>query len=159
MAGAQARTAVRVVHCPGGGIGVGEGAFVEICHSRRIYEYMEQKVGQIALWLADKKATAIKALDLRGISPLTEAVIVVTARSARHAQALADELMQRLGEHKWEYLGVEGMQNGQWVLVDCNDVIVHIFQDETRTLYNIEGLYVKAPILDLPEAVTAGEEK
>ncbi len=120
---------------------------------------MEQKVGQVALWLADKKATAIKAFDLRGVSPLTEAMIVLTARSARHAQALADELMHRLGENKWEFLGVEGMQNGQWVLVDCNDIIVHIFQEETRALYNVEGLYAKAPVFALPEAVTAGEEK
>jgi ribosome-associated protein len=120
---------------------------------------MEEKIGQIATWLADKKGTDIVALDVRGISPLTEAMIFVTARSARHAQALADELMQRLGDRKWEYLGVEGMQAGQWVLVDCNDVIVHIFQEETRTLYNVEGLYAKAPAFDLSEAATAGADQ
>ncbi len=117
---------------------------------------MEEKIGQIATWLADKKGTDVKALDVRGISPLTEGMIFVTARSARHAQALADELMQRLGEKKWEYFGVEGMQAGQWVLVDCNDVIVHIFQEEMRSLYNVEGLYSKAPAFELPEAVTSG---
>ena len=118
---------------------------------------MEEKIGQIATWLADKKGTAIKAIDVRGISPLTEAMIFVTARSARHAQSLADELMQRLSEQKWEYFGVEGLQAGQWVLVDCNDVIVHVFQEEARSLYNLEGLYAKAPAFALPEAVTAGE--
>ena len=120
--------------------------------------HMEEKIGQIATWLADKKGTAIRALDVRGISPLTEAMVFVTARSARHAQSLADEIMQRLGEKKWEFFGVEGLQAGQWVLVDCNDVIVHIFQDETRSLYNVEGLYSKAADFELPEAVLAGEK-
>ena len=115
---------------------------------------MEQKIEQIATWLADKKGTAIKALDVRGISPLTEGLIFVTARSARHAQALADELMHKLGENKWEYFGVEGLQHGQWVLVDCNDVIVHIFQDDARSLYNLEGLYAKAPAFDLSGIAT-----
>lgn len=120
---------------------------------------MEEKIEQIVTWLADKKATNIKALDVRGISPLTETMVFVTARSAKHAQSLADEIMQRLAERKWEFFGVEGMQAGQWVLVDCNDVIVHVFQDEMRTLYNVEGLYSKAAALELPAAVTAGEGK
>jgi ribosome-associated protein len=120
---------------------------------------MEEKIEQIVTWLADKKGTNIKALDVRGLSPLTETMVFVTARSAKHAQSLADEVMQRLAEKKWEFFGVEGMQAGQWVLVDCNDVIVHVFLDETRSLYNVEGLYSKAEALELPAGVTAGEGK
>jgi ribosome-associated protein len=120
---------------------------------------MEEKIEQIVTWLADKKATNIKALDVRGISPLTETMVFVTARSAKHAQSLADEVMQKLAEKKWEFFGVEGMQAGQWVLVDCNDVIVHVFQEEMRALYNVEGLYSKAVALELPAAVMAGEGK
>ena len=120
---------------------------------------MEEKIEQIVTWLSDKKGTNIKALDVRGISPLTETMVFVTARSAKHAQSLADEIMQRLAERKWEFFGVEGMQAGQWVLVDCNDVIVHVFQDEMRSLYNVEGLYSKAEAMELPASVTAGEGK
>lgn len=120
---------------------------------------MEEKIEQIVTWLADKKGTNIKALDVRGLSPLTETMVFVTARSAKHAQSLADEVMQRLAEKKWEFFGVEGMQAGQWVLVDCNEVIVHVFLDETRSLYNVEGLYSKAEALELPAGVTAGEGK
>ncbi|MDO9583432.1 MAG: ribosome silencing factor [Desulfomicrobium sp.] len=120
---------------------------------------MEEKIEQIVTWLADKKGTNIKALDVRGLSPMTETMLFVTARSAKHAQSLADEVMQRLAEKKWEFFGVEGMQAGQWVLVDCNDVIVHVFLDETRSLYNVEGLYSKAEALELPAGVTAGEGK
>ena len=117
---------------------------------------MEEKIEQIVTWLADKKGTDIRALDVRGFSPLTETMIFVTARSAKHAQSLADEVMQKLAERKWEFFGVEGMQAGLWVLVDCNDVIVHVFQDETRSLYNVEGLYSKAGELELPAGI-AGE--
>lgn len=120
---------------------------------------MEEKIEQIVTWLSDKKGTNIKALDVRGFSPLTETMIFVTARSAKHAQSLADEVMQKLAEKKWEFFGVEGMQSGQWVLVDCNDVIVHVFQDEMRSMYNVEGLYSKATVLELPASVTAGEGK
>jgi ribosome-associated protein len=117
---------------------------------------MEEKIRRIAAWLDDKKGTSIKAIDLRGISSVTEAMLFATARSARHAQALAEELMKRFGEEKWEILGVEGMSRGQWILLDGNDVVVHIFQDETRTLFNIEGLYAKAP--DFPLTIKNNEE-
>ena len=119
---------------------------------------MEQKIGQLALWMADKKATNIQAFDLRGISPLTEAVLVVTVRSARHAQALAGDLIIYLDENKWEHLGVEGSQAGQWVLVDGNDVIIHVFQEDARTLYNIEGLYTKARPFVLPGTINDEEQ-
>lgn len=110
---------------------------------------MENKIKQIALWMADKKGTNLTAFDLRGISSLTESVFLVTARSARHAQALAEELLQHCKDQQWDYFGVEGLQQGQWILVDANEVIVHIFQEEFRSLYNIEGLYTKAPVFDL----------
>lgn len=119
---------------------------------------MEQKIGQLALWMADKKATNIQAFDLRGISPLTEAMLVVTVRSARHAQALAGDLVLFLAENNWEHLGVEGGQHGQWVLVDGNDVIVHIFQEEARALYNMEGLHSKAKPFALPAGINDQEQ-
>ncbi|GAB1409778.1 ribosome silencing factor [Desulfovibrionales bacterium] len=106
---------------------------------------MEEKIHQFVTWLIDKKGTDIRTRDLRERSPLTEAMIFVTARSARHAQALADEVMQQTAAQKWDYFGVEGYQHGHWILVDCNDVIVHIFQQETRDMYNVEMLYAKAP--------------
>ena len=107
---------------------------------------MEEKIEQIVTWLSDKKGTNIKALDVRGFSPLTETMIFVTARSAKHAQSLADEIMQRLAERKWEFFGVEGMQSGQWVLVDCNDVIVltvAFFYYRLRNQYIFCGLNLR----------------
>lgn len=118
---------------------------------------MEAKIKQFVTWIEDKKGMDIKALDVRGISPLTEGMIFVTARSAKHAQALADEIMHRVGEKKWPFFGAEGLQHGGWVLIDCNDVIVHIFQSEERVLYNVEGLYAKAKPFALTESAPVQE--
>lgn len=118
---------------------------------------MEEKIQQIVTWLDDKKGEDIVALDVRGISPLTEAMVFVTARSARHAQSLADEIVQKCAELKWGFLGVEGMQQGQWVLVDCNDFIVHVFQGETRHEYNVEGLFSKAPKFEVSLSAAEGQ--
>lgn len=118
---------------------------------------MEDKIQQIVTWLDDKKGEDIVALDVRGISPLTEAMIFVTARSARHAQSLADDIMQKCAELKWGFLGVEGLQQGQWVLVDGNDFIVHVFQGETRREYNVEGLFSKAPKFDMQTTGAEGK--
>ena len=110
---------------------------------------MKNKIKQIALWMMDKKGTHLTALDVHGLSPLTESIFLVTARSARHAQALAEELLQQFKNHQWDLFGVEGFKQGQWILVDANEVIIHIFQEELRSLYNIEGLYAQAPVFDL----------
>lgn len=110
---------------------------------------MHDKIKQIALWVVDKKGTDLMALDVRGLSPLTESVFLATARSARHAQALAEELLQNFKDLHWDCFGVEGLKQGQWILIDANEVIIHIFQEEFRTLFNIEGLYSKAPVFDL----------
>lgn len=102
---------------------------------------METKVGSIATWLDSKKAEHIIALDVRGVCPLWDAMIVATAVSARHAQALAEEVGGYFRQHGWPVLGIEGASLGQWVVVDGGDVVVHIFLEEVRQRYDLEGLY------------------
>ncbi|HKK33743.1 MAG TPA: ribosome silencing factor [Desulfomicrobiaceae bacterium] len=102
---------------------------------------LDQKITLLAGWLHDKKASDIKAKDVRGLSSIADAVIIVSAGSTRHAQSLADTLMEHLKEKGMEYIGMEGYQAGNWILVDCNDILVHIFQGENRSFYNLEGLY------------------
>ena len=109
----------------------------------------EAKARLLARWLTDKQARDVAAMDVEGLCAITEYLVVATARSKRQAKALADHLLQRLGEEHLEYLGMEGYAEGEWVLVDANDVIVHIFQEEQRGFYNIEGLWSEARALDL----------
>lgn len=108
------------------------------------------KAKTVATWLRDKKAIDIIALDVRGISPITESLVVATASSVRHAQGLANHILDKVSEEKLEYLGMEGSQQGSWILIDLNDVLVHIFQTDNRQFYNIEGLWSEGTPIELP---------
>lgn len=110
---------------------------------------VSEKMQQIALWLDEKKGRDILALDLAGLSGITEGVVVVTAGSLKHGQALADYVLDKSGEAGWEYLGMEGYKSNAWILVDMNDVLVHIFQEDSRDFYNLEGLWAEAERLEL----------
>ncbi len=109
----------------------------------------KDKALKIAEWLEDKKAAGLVAIDLDGANAVAEAVVVATATSARHAQGLADHGLNMCREHNFEFLGMEGYQNGLWILLDCNDVLINIFQEETREAYRLDSLWPGAPkILD-----------
>ena len=108
------------------------------------------KVRQVALWLHEKKGKDLEAIDVSGICTVTEAMMVVTAANVRQAQAMADHILTRCGEENWSFLGMDGYKTGQWILVDLNDVLVHIFQEETRQFYNIEGLWAEGADIPLP---------
>lgn len=69
-----------------------------------------------------------------------DAIIIATATSRRHAKGLADGLLALCRECRHEFLRMEGYEEAQWVLVDCNDIIVHIFQPDVRQLYALEDL-------------------
>lgn len=117
------------------------------------------KAAIVASWLADKKAKDILALDVATLSPICEAMVVASASNVRQAKALADHVLERCGEEGFSYLGMEGYRLGQWVLLDLNDVLVHIFQDEFRSFYNVEGLWSEAePIPLLPSQPGKGRE-
>lgn len=111
------------------------------------------KAGVILAWLAEHKARDVSAFDLAGGNPLTDVVIVASASSTRHARSLADGLLELCGKEQYEFLRMEGYQGGMWVLADLNDIIVHIFQEPVRELYNLESLWRDA--LPLDEAASA----
>mgnify|MGYP006434129523 CR=1 FL=1 len=102
-----------------------------------------RKTRDILHWLEEKQAKEAVALDVSQVCTVTEALVVVSAGSARHAQALADGLLAKLAEFGIELMGIEGYRTGTWILVDVNDVLVHIFQEEYRDFYNIEGVWTE----------------
>ncbi len=107
----------------------------------------KEKVEVLQKFLEEQKATEIKVLDISKISQMTDMVIILTANSARHAKALADRVAEEVKKHNYEFLHTEGYESAQWILVDLNDVVLHIFQDEARDLYNLEALW------EIPESV------
>ncbi|SJM55044.1 Ribosomal silencing factor RsfA (former Iojap) [Brevundimonas diminuta 3F5N] len=91
--------------------------------------------------LDDDKAQDIVLIDLRGKSPMTDAMIVASGRSHRHVGAIADHLLRLFKEQGLGKVKVEGLPHCDWVLLDAGDVIVHLFRPEVRTFYNIEKIW------------------
>ncbi|MGE4193140.1 MAG: ribosome silencing factor [Pseudodesulfovibrio sp.] len=108
-----------------------------------------EKARLVAGWLDDKQAERICAMNVAGMTSVTDVVIVVSARGVKHAQALASHVLEMASEENVEFLSMEGHKTGEWVLLDLNDVIVHVFLDELREFYNIEGMWTEAPRIEL----------
>ncbi|MCZ6464590.1 MAG: ribosome silencing factor [Proteobacteria bacterium] len=103
----------------------------------------------------ERKAERPVALDMREVSSIADTFVLVTGRSSRQVRAVADGILERLRALGEKPLGVEGMDEGRWVLLDLGDVIVHVFEPEVREHYDLERLWSDAPPLDLqlgPEA-------
>ena len=91
--------------------------------------------------LDDDKALDIVTIPLGGRSSLADAIVIATGTSSRHVAAIADHLARRLKEAGYGTRPVNGAQQGDWVLVDAGDVIVHIFRAEVRDYYNLERMW------------------
>jgi ribosome-associated protein len=98
----------------------------------------------IAAAAIEKKAVAVEILDVAGKVDYADFLVIMTGRSDRHAQALAQGIEEALRQRSVRPVAVEGLPNGTWVLLDFGDVVVHVFQDEARQLYDIEGLWLDA---------------
>jgi ribosome-associated protein len=106
-----------------------------------------EKAAAMVDLLAEKKALDIVALDLAGENLLCEAVIIAGSTSARHGQGLAEILLLAARERNFEYLHMEGHALARWILLDFNDVVVHILQSESRELFRLEEMWPKAGVL------------
>lgn len=95
--------------------------------------------------LLEKKALDIVVLDVREMSSFADYFIICSGSSHRQVTALAGHLEESLKQHGVRPLGVEGLQEARWVLLDCNDVIIHIFYEPWREFYDLEGLWLEAP--------------
>ena len=96
---------------------------------------------RIVTSLEDDKAEAIVTIDLEGRSSLCDAAVIASGRSSRHVMAIAEHLARRLKEEGYGTRPVTGASQGDWVLVDAGDVIVHIFRPEVRDYYDLEGMW------------------
>ncbi len=97
----------------------------------------------------DKKAEDLVVIDVRGMSSFTDFFVVMSGRSTRHVQGLADAIGAHTRKKRISQFSAEGYNEGQWVLLDYNDVVVHIFYHEARSFYDIEGLWHDAPRLEM----------
>ncbi len=98
---------------------------------------------------ADAKAEELIVLDVRGIASFTDYFVIMNGRSTRHVQGIAESIEGELRSKRIKASNAEGLQEGMWVLLDFEDVVVHIFYYDQRDFYNLEGLWHDAEKVDI----------
>ena len=113
---------------------------------------LPEPIPQIVSAMAAKKAIDVVVLDLRASGAFTDYFVVGSGRSTRQVQAIVDAIGERLRAIDARPTHIEGYAHAQWVLMDCFDVIVHIFTHDTRELYDLERLWGSATRIEIPAA-------
>lgn len=111
------------------------------------------KYAKIIKELWEKKAENVVALDITKFYTYADYVLICTGTSTKHTQSIADAIYEKAKEQKKPIL-VEGYDEGTWILLDLGELVVHIFTEDKRGLYNLEGLWFDAPYYQIKEKDT-----
>ena len=95
----------------------------------------------IELALDDMKAVQVKVLDVRKLTDIADTLVIASGNSDRHVRSIADKVVEQAKKAGFRPMGVEGQRDGEWVLVDLQDAIVHIMLPRVRELYRLEDLW------------------
>ena len=118
-----------------------------------------EEQSQLAVEAAlEKKGVRPVLLDVSKTSSYTDYLLLVSGRSDRHVQSLADGLVEAFAAEGIRPIGIEGQKTGQWTLIDFGDVIVHVFYHPLREFYDLEGLWHDAPRVELTVPAESQEE-
>lgn len=98
-----------------------------------------------------RKVKSIVAINVKHLSAFTDTLIIIECNSLRQVNATAQYLMKTLRKKKIKPLGMEGVKNSEWALLDYGDAVIHIFESKAKKFYDIEGLWADAPRVDLVE--------
>jgi ribosome-associated protein len=104
---------------------------------------------QCAALALDKKALDVKILDIQRISTIADYLVLATGLSDKQTQAIAESVrsgLKKLGKP----LDIEGLKEGNWVVIDYGDVILHVFKEDQRRYYNLDELWSNAPLVEIP---------
>jgi ribosome-associated protein len=102
-------------------------------------------VKTVAAALDDMKAVNIKVLDVRAATDVSDCMILASGNSNRHVRSIAERVVERARQAGFAPMGVEGGRDGEWVLVDLNDVLVHVMLPRVREFYGLEELWEPPP--------------
>ena len=106
-------------------------------------------LNRIAQAIFDKKGMNILGLDVRGVSSMTDFVIIAEGNVDRHVVAIAQAVLDVLKQEGQQPIHVEGLQTGDWVVIDFLDIMVHLFMPGLREKYRLEDLWKDGQLLDL----------
>lgn len=116
----------------------------------------EERAQKCAAYVLDKKAFNVRILDVRKISSLTDFIVLASGSSDRQVKAAAEAVHLGLkNDHDTMPIGIEGLNEGRWALIDYGDVMVHVFHEPVRLFYDLDGLWCDAEEVTVQED-TAG---
>ncbi|WP_126427788.1 ribosome silencing factor [Brevibacillus marinus] len=101
----------------------------------------------------EKKAENIVIIDISNLTVIAEYFVICHGNNERQVQAIVNEIREKAYQQGYNVRGVEGLEEGKWVLLDLGDVVVHVFHREERDFYNIERLWADAPRVTFEEQV------
>lgn len=103
----------------------------------------------IAQTIYDKKGSNILAIDIRKISTVTDYLLIAEGIVPRHVQALSAAIDEKIEEIGYDLYRIDGKANGEWIVLDCGDILIHLFSPEFREKYALEELWQAGEIVDL----------
>ena len=109
--------------------------------------------------LEDKKANDVRVIDIAGVSVIADYFVIASGSNTNQVQAMADSVREALGRAGHEPRQVEGYGSANWILMDYNDLIVHIFSDESRTFYDLERIWRDGKEVSVGEFETEDVQK
>lgn len=121
---------------------------------KKIIDEVQDFPKNIALassWLmADFKGINLKIIDMRNTSSLSDYYVLGSAENTTTARSMADSLSSLLKRNGSSIRSLEGTEDGEWILIDCSDIIVHIFLESVREVFDLDRLWKDNPQIDIP---------
>jgi ribosome-associated protein len=109
----------------------------------------------VASALEDMKAVNVRVLDVRGLTDIADTMVIASGNSDRHVRSIAERVAETAKAAGFRPLGTEGARDGEWVLVDLQDVLVHVMLPRVREFYGLERLWEGGPVLPVAVAPLA----
>jgi ribosome-associated protein len=106
--------------------------------------------------LDDMKAVNVRVLDVRGLTDIVDTMVIASGNSDRHVRSIAERVVEKAKAAGYRPLGTEGARDGDWVLVDLQDILVHVMQPRVREFYGLERLWDGGPAVEAAVVPAAG---